>query len=93
MAREGRSEPVLLIQRKRAFGFELGCCHGSFLCCNLFISGTDYGMRGGVLFILVKVEGLFVFFGLIYLSQALFITHIVWFLDCSGHIFYLFIVV
>jgi len=36
--------------------------------------------------------GLFVSVFLIYLSQALIITRVVRFLDCSGFIFYLFIV-
>ena len=64
----------------------------SFLSFNLFISGTDYGMHGGVLFVWVRVVGLFVSFVLIYLSQALIITRVARFLDCSGLIFYLFIV-
>ena len=49
-------------------------------------------MRGGVLFVWVRVVGLFVSFVLIYLSQALIITHVARFLDCSGCIFYSFIV-
>jgi hypothetical protein len=44
------------------------------------------------LFILVRVVGLIVSFVLIYLSQALSITRIARFLDCSGLIFHLFIV-
>jgi hypothetical protein len=64
----------------------------SFLCCNLFITGTDQGTRGGVLFVWVKVVGLFVSLVLIYLSQALTITRVTRFLDCSGCILYLFIV-
>jgi hypothetical protein len=64
----------------------------SLLCRNLFSSGTDYGMRGSIVFVWVRVVGLFVSFVLIYLSQALIITHIVRFLDCSGFIFHLFIV-
>jgi len=50
-------------------------------------------MRGGVLFVWVRVVGFFLSFVLIYLSQALIITCIVRFLNCSGFIFYLFIVV
>jgi hypothetical protein len=50
------------------------------------------GMRGGVLFVWVRVVGLFVSFVLIYLSQALIITRVARFLGCSGYIFYLFIV-
>jgi hypothetical protein len=38
----------------------------SFLCCNLLISATDYGTRGGVLFVSVRVVGLFVSFAVIY---------------------------
>jgi hypothetical protein len=49
-------------------------------------------MRGGVLFVRVRVVGLFESFGRIYLSQALIITRITRFLDCSGLIFYLCIV-
>jgi hypothetical protein len=49
-------------------------------------------MRGGVLFVWVRVVGLFVSFNVIDLSQALIIIHVVRFLDCSGFIFYLFIV-
>jgi hypothetical protein len=49
-------------------------------------------MRGGVLFVWVRVVGLFVSFILIYLSQALIITRVARFLDCLGCIFYLFIV-
>jgi hypothetical protein len=49
-------------------------------------------MRGGVLFVWVSVVGLFVSFVLIYLSQALIITLVARFLDCSVLIFYLFIV-
>jgi len=44
------------------------------------------------LFIWVRVVGLFVFFVLIHFSQALFITCVARFLDCSGFIFHLFIV-
>jgi len=40
----------------------------------------------------VRVVGLFVSFVLIYLSQALIITHVARFLDCSGFIFHVFIV-
>jgi hypothetical protein len=75
-----------------AFGLELGSCLVSILCCHLFISGTDEGTRGGVLFVSVRVVGLFVSFVLIYLSQALIITRIARFLDYSGYIFDLFIV-
>jgi len=64
----------------------------SFLCCNLFISGTDSGTRGGVLFVRVRVAGFFVSFVLICLSQELIITRVARFLDCSGFILYLFIV-
>jgi len=49
-------------------------------------------MHGGVLFVWVMVVGLFVSSVLIYLSQALIITHVARFLDRSGCIFYLFIV-
>jgi len=49
-------------------------------------------MRGGVWFIWVRVVGLFVSFVLFNLSQALIITHVARFLDCSGVIFDLFIV-
>jgi hypothetical protein len=44
------------------------------------------------MFVLVRVVSLFVSFVLIYLSQALIITRVVRFLDCSGFILYLFIV-
>jgi hypothetical protein len=44
------------------------------------------------LFVLVRVVGLFVSFVLIYLSEALIITRVVRFLDCSGFILYVFIV-
>jgi hypothetical protein len=40
----------------------------------------------------VRVVGLFVYFVLIWLSQALIITCVARFLDCSGFIFHLFIV-
>jgi hypothetical protein len=30
------------------FGFGLGSCLGSFLCCDLFIGGIDYGTCGGI---------------------------------------------
>jgi hypothetical protein len=40
-------------------------CLVSFLCCNLFISGTEYGTRAGVLFVSVRVVGLFISFFLI----------------------------
>jgi len=49
-------------------------------------------MRGGVLFVWVRVVGLFVSFVLINLSQALIFTRVARFLDCSGFIFHLFIV-
>jgi hypothetical protein len=49
-------------------------------------------MRGGVLFVWVRVAGLFVSFVLIYLSQPLIITRIARFLDCSVCISYLFTV-
>jgi hypothetical protein len=58
-----------------AFGLESGSCLVSFLCCNLFISGTDYGTRGGVLFVSARVVGLFVSIVLIYVCQAL-ILHV-----------------
>jgi hypothetical protein len=45
-----------------------------------------------VWFIWVRVMGLFVSVVLISVSQALIITHVARFLDCSGCIFYLFIV-
>jgi len=45
------------------------------------------------LFVWVRVVGLFVSFHLIYLSQAFIITRVARFLDCSGFIFYLFIVI
>ena len=32
----------------------------SMICCTVFISGTDYDMRRGVLFVLVLVVGLLV---------------------------------
>jgi hypothetical protein len=62
-------------------------CLVSFLCCNLFISGTDYGTGAGVLFVWVRIVGLFVSFVLIYLSQALIITCVARVLDCEGFIF------
>jgi hypothetical protein len=74
------------------FGLGLGSSLVSVLSCNGFISGTDEGMRGGVLFVRVRVAGLFVSFVLIYLSQALIITLIMRVLDCEGFILYLFIV-
>jgi hypothetical protein len=49
-------------------------------------------MLGGVLFVWVRVVGLFVSFVLFYSSQAVISTPVAWFLDCSGFIFYLFIV-
>jgi len=64
----------------------------SFLCCNLFISGTDKGTRGGILFVWVRVVGLFVSFVLIYLSHTLIITCVARFLHCSGFLLYSFIV-
>jgi len=45
-----RSKPVFALQRRRAFLLRSGSNHVRFLCCNLFISGTDQGMGGGVLF-------------------------------------------
>ena len=92
MARWAKSEPVLGLQRRRAFGFESGYCLVSFLCCNQFISGTDWCTRGGVVVVWVRVVGLFVSCVLIYLCQALIITCVARFLDCSGCIFHLFIV-
>jgi hypothetical protein len=44
------------------------------------------------LFVWVSVVGLFVSFVLTYLSQRLIITCVARFLDCSGFIIYLFIV-
>jgi hypothetical protein len=44
------------------------------------------------LFVWVRVVGLFISFVLIYLAQGLIITHVARFLDCSGLLFYLFIV-
>jgi len=64
----------------------------SFLCSYQFISGTDEGTRVGVLFVWVRVVDLFVSFVLMYMSQALIIILIARFLDCSGFLFYLFIV-
>jgi len=58
-----------------------------FLCCNLFISGTDQGTHGGVWFVWVRVVGLCVSFVLIYLSKALIITRVARVLDCEGFIF------
>jgi len=49
-------------------------------------------MCGGVLFVWVRVVGLFVSFGRIYPAEALIITRVVRFSDCSGFILYLFIV-
>jgi len=63
----------------------------SFLCCNLVISGTDESTGGGVLFVWVRVVGLFVSCVLIYLSQTLIITHVARFLECSGFTSYSFI--
>jgi hypothetical protein len=65
----------------------------SILCCNLLISATEQGTREGDLFVWVRVVGLFDSFVLIYLSQALIITHITRFLNCSGCIFYVFIII
>ena len=48
-------------------------------------------MRGGVLFLWVRVVGLFVSCVPIYESQALIITCVARFLDCSGIIFCIFI--
>jgi hypothetical protein len=67
---------------------ESGSCHVSFRCCNVFISGTDKGTHGGVLFVWVRVVAFFVFFVLIYLSQALICTWVAWFWNCSGLIFH-----
>jgi len=92
MALDARSESVLLLQRRCAFGLVLGSCLVSFLCCTLFISGNDSGTRGGIILVSVRVAGLFVSFVLINFSQALIITDVAKFLDCSGCIFYLFIV-
>jgi hypothetical protein len=69
-----------------------GSCLVSFLCCNLFISDTDQGRGGGVLLVLVMVMGWFLWFVLIYISQALLISHIMRFLDCSQFVLYSFIV-
>ena len=44
------------------------------------------------MFVWVRVVGLFVSFVLINLPQALIITRVAWFLDCSGFIVYVFIV-
>ena len=44
------------------------------------------------MFVWVMVVGLFVCFDLLNLSQALIITHVARFLDCSGFIIHLFIV-
>jgi len=49
-------------------------------------------MRGGVLVVWVRFVGLIVSFVPIYLSQASIITRVARFLDCSGFLFYLFIV-
>jgi len=59
----------------------------SSLCCNPFISGTDYTTPGGVLFVWARVMGLFVLFVLIYLCQALIITLVARVLDCERFIF------
>jgi len=75
-----------------ASGLESDSSLVSFLWCNLFILGTDYGTPGSVLFIWVRVVGLFVSFVLIYISQVLIILHVARFLDCSGCTFDLFIV-
>jgi len=83
---------VLAMQRRRAFGLGSGSCLVSFHWCNPFISGSDYGTFGGVLFVWVRVVCLFVSFVLIYLSQVLNITRIVRFLDFSRCILYRFIV-
>jgi hypothetical protein len=49
-------------------------------------------MHGGVLFVWVRIVGLFVSFVLINLSPALISTRLARLLDCSGCIFYVFIV-
>jgi hypothetical protein len=59
-----------------AFGLQSGFYLVSFRCCNLFISGTDEGTGGGVMFVWVRVVGFFVSFVLIYISQALIITRV-----------------
>jgi hypothetical protein len=92
MDRYARSEPGLILQRRRAFGLKSGSCLVSLLCCNLFISGTEEDTCGGVVFVWVRVAGFFVSFVLICLSQPLIITPIARFLDWSGCIFYLLIV-
>ena len=80
------------MHRKGTFRLWSGSSLVSFLCCYLFISGTDYGMRGGVMFTQgisysgssgLGVVGLFVSFVLIYLSQALIITCVARLLDRS----------
>ena len=44
------------------------------------------------MFVWVRVVGMFVSFGLIYLCQPLIITRVARFLDCTGFSVYLFIV-
>jgi hypothetical protein len=83
---------VLMLKMRRAFGFESGSCLVNFFCCNLFISGTDEGTRGGLLFVWVRVARWFDSFVLMNLYQALIITRVATFLDCSWCILYLFIV-
>ena len=83
---------MLALQRRCAFGLESGSCLVSLLRCDLFIPGTDQGTCGGVLFVWVRVVGLFVSFILINVSQALIITCVARFLDCSEFIFHLVIV-
>jgi len=66
MAWEVRSEPDIALQKRGALGLESGSCLVSFLRCNRFNLGTDYGTCGGVLFVWVRVARLFVSFVLIY---------------------------
>jgi len=90
MAQQIRSKPVLELQRwckgKSVSGFYLV----SSLCCTHFHSGTDSGMCAGVLLFCVSIVDLFVSLVLISLCQALIITWIERFLDCTRLILYWF---
>jgi hypothetical protein len=61
-----RSVPLVVLQSQHACGLESGSCLVSFLRCTQFISDTDQGTRGGVLFVWVRVVGLCVSIVLIY---------------------------
>ena len=74
-------------------GLGLILCVVRVLSCNQFITGGDYGTRGGVLLVRVRLVGCLILFALIDLSHGSIITGVARFLDCSGCMFYLFQVI